>query len=167
MTASLSYSGIRDNHRRGSVARFLKDKIGPGSRLSIVSAYFTIYAYEALAAELNQIEGLRFLFGEPSFITALDPDKTDPKAFKIEDEGLSLAHRLQQKAVARHCADWLRAKAEIRSIRQANFLHGKLYHIDDGRRDHAILGSSNCTPSCLGLAATSNIELNLVVNERR
>jgi hypothetical protein len=67
-------SGIRDNHRRGSVAQFLKDKIGPGSRLSIVSAYFTIYAYDALATELNQIEGLRFLFGEPSFINALDPD---------------------------------------------------------------------------------------------
>lgn len=113
MTGSLSYSGIRDNHTRGSVSRFLKDKIGPGSRLSIVSAYFTIYAYEALAAELGQIHGLRFLFGEPSFITALDPDKTDPKAFKIEDEGLSLAHRLQQKVVARQCADWLRAKAEI------------------------------------------------------
>lgn len=95
MTGALSYSGIRDNHSRGPVAQFLKDKIGPGSRLSIVSAYFTIYAYDALAAELGRIQGLRFLFGEPSFITALDPDKTDPKAFNIEDEGLSLAHRLQ------------------------------------------------------------------------
>ena len=167
MTGSLSYSSIRDNHTRGPVAQFLKDKIGPGSRLSIVSAYFTIYAYEALAAELGRVQGLRFLFGEPSFITALDPDKTNPKAFKIEDEGLSLAHRLQQKAVARQCADWLRVKAEIRSIRQANFLHGKLYHIDDGRRDHAILGSSNFTQRGLGLAVTSNIELNLVVDSDR
>ena len=167
MTASLSYSGIRDNHRRGSVAQFLKDKIGPGSRLSIVSAYFTIYAYDALAAELGQIQGLRFLFGEPRFVNVLDPDKTDQKSFKIEDEGLLLAHRLQQKAVARHCADWLRAKAEIRSIRHANFLHGKLYHIDDGRREHAIFGSSNFTQRGLGLAATSNIELNLVVDSDR
>ena len=31
-------SGIRDNHTRGPVAQFLKDKIGPGSALSIVSA---------------------------------------------------------------------------------------------------------------------------------
>lgn len=90
MTASISYSGIRDNHHRGTVAQFLKDKIGPGSRLSIVSIYFTIYAYEALAVELNRIESFRFLFGEPSFITALDPDKTNSKSFKIEDEGFLL-----------------------------------------------------------------------------
>jgi hypothetical protein len=37
-------SGIRDNHKRGVVADFLKAKIQSGSRLSVVSAYFTIYA---------------------------------------------------------------------------------------------------------------------------
>ena len=37
-------SGIRDNHCHGSVVQFLRDKTSPGSWLSIVSAYFTIYA---------------------------------------------------------------------------------------------------------------------------
>lgn len=37
-------SGLRDNHKRGTVANFLASKIGAGSELSIVSAYFTIYA---------------------------------------------------------------------------------------------------------------------------
>ena len=37
-------SGIRDNYHRGSVAEFLRDKIRDGSELSVVSAYFTIYA---------------------------------------------------------------------------------------------------------------------------
>ena len=41
--------GIRDNHKRGRVSDFLIEKAAPGSALSIVSAYFTIYAYEALA----------------------------------------------------------------------------------------------------------------------
>ena len=79
-----------------------------GSQLSVVSAYFTIYAYDALSKQLDQIDHLNFLFGEPRFIASLDPDKTDKKAFKIEDEGLELANRLQQKkspAVAPHgCA---------------------------------------------------------------
>ena len=43
-----SMSGIRDNHRRGVVADFLKTKIHSGSRLSVVSANFTIYAYDVL-----------------------------------------------------------------------------------------------------------------------
>ncbi len=42
MPTSLSTSGLRDNHTRGSVAEFLKAQSQPGSNLSIVSAYFTI-----------------------------------------------------------------------------------------------------------------------------
>ena len=159
--------GIRDNHSRGKVADFLADKITSNSRLSVVSAYFTIYAYEALSKELNQIENLNFLFGEPRFIASLDPEKTDKKSFQIEDEGLELANRLQQKEVARRCSEWIRDKVDIRSIRQANLLHGKLYHIDDGRREHALLGSSNFTRRGLGISATSNIELNLIVDSDR
>ncbi|HDS0949235.1 TPA: DEAD/DEAH box helicase family protein [Stenotrophomonas maltophilia] len=159
--------GIRDNHTRGQVADFLAEKMAAGSQLSVVSAYFTIYAYDTLSSQLDQIDHLNFLFGEPRFIASLDPDKTDKKAFKIEDEGMELANRLQQKEVARRCAAWLRDKVDIRSVRQANLLHGKLYHIDDGRREHALLGSSNFTRRGLGLSDTPNIELNLIVDGDR
>ena len=162
-----NHHGIRDNHSRGQVADFLSAKIVEGSRLSVVSAYFTIYAYEALSEEMDGVESLQFLFGEPRFIQALDPEKTDKKAFKIEDEGLELANRLQQKEVARRCADWITRKVEIRSVKTPGFLHGKLYHIDDGRREHALMGSSNFTRRGLGLSATPNIELNMVVDSDR
>jgi hypothetical protein len=79
-------SGIRDNYNRGTVGDFLKAKIKPGSTLSIISAYFTIYAFETLKESLVDIENLNFLFGEPRFIKAIAPDKTDKKAFKIEDD---------------------------------------------------------------------------------
>ena len=46
-------SGIRDNHSRGTVASFLMEKIQDGATLSIVSAYFTIYAYDALKQSLE------------------------------------------------------------------------------------------------------------------
>jgi hypothetical protein len=52
-------SGIRDNYTRGSVADFLSEKIKEGSELSIVSAYFTIYAYEALKNKLDIIDHLQ------------------------------------------------------------------------------------------------------------
>jgi SNF2 family DNA or RNA helicase len=159
--------GIRDNYGRGKVADFLAEKISDNSVICVVSAYFTIYAYEALADRLDCVETLRFLFGEPRFIATLDPEKTDKKSFKIEDEGLELANRLQQKKIARRCAKWIQDKVEIRSIRQTNLLHGKLYHIHDGHREHAILGSSNFTLRGLGLSATPNIELNLIVDSDR
>lgn len=80
-------SGIRDNYIRGSMADFLNQIIQQDSALSIVSAYFTIYAYDKLKDKLKDIDHLRFLFGEPRFIGSLDPDKTDKKAYKIEPEG--------------------------------------------------------------------------------
>ena len=63
---SINLSSIRDNRDRGSVGQFLKDNIKTDSDLSIVSAYFTIYAYNHLKDQLNNINELKFLFGEPT-----------------------------------------------------------------------------------------------------
>jgi len=168
MPSSTGNSGIRDNHRRGNVADFLKAKVQTGSRLSVVSAYFTIYAYEALKDKLDHIEHLDFLFGEPRFISSLDPEKTEKKAFKLEDNELQLANVLQQKRVARECAEWFRQKVDIRSVRHAQLLHGKMYHITNAGVEEAILGSSNFTVRGLGLGAcNNNIELNLEVDSTR
>jgi SNF2 family DNA or RNA helicase len=161
-------SGIRDNYIRGAVGSFLKDKIHTGSRLSVVSAYFTIYAFDALKEQLESIDSLRFLFGEPRFLSSLDPAKTDKKAFKIEDKGLQLANRLEQKRVAKECAYWISRKVRIRSVKQSNLLHGKMYHIAHNGVEEAILGSSNFTVRGLGLSPTNNnIELNLEVDSSR
>lgn len=162
------FSGIRDNLERGNVAEFLEERITNGTKLSFISAYFTIYAFDQLKAQLTQIENLRFLFGEPTFIQQLDPNKEDKKSFDIEEAGLRLNGRLQQKSIAKACADWIREKVQIKSIRHANLLHGKLYHIDDKGVKSAILGSSNFTTRGLGLHEKhNNIELNLIVDSQR
>jgi superfamily II DNA or RNA helicase len=165
-------SGLRDNYSRGTVGDFLRDAIAPGAKLSVVTAYFTIYAYERLRGTLDGIDRMRFLFGEPRFARDIDPDKADTKAFLIENGGLSLGNALTQKAVARACADWMRDKVDIRSIRQSNLLHAKMYAVENPpeseRENNAILGSSNFTVRGLGLGTQgNNIELNLVVDSHR
>jgi len=168
MPTTLNTSGLRDNHTRGSVADFLREKIQTDSKLSIVSAYFTIYAFDALNDELESIEHLNFLFGEPSFVNRLDPSKTEKKAFIIDAAGLDLANKLQQKRVAKECADWIDRKVDIKTIKQSNLLHGKMYHIANGGVEDAILGSSNFTVRGLGLGSSgNNIELNLIVDGNR
>jgi SNF2 family DNA or RNA helicase len=161
-------SGIRDNYHRGTAADFLRAKIVPESQLSIVSAYFTIYAFDALKDHLSGIDHLDFLFGEPRFINTLDPERTEKKSFLIDPAGLRLANTLEQKRVARECADWIRAKVAIRSVRQTNLLHGKMYHIRHKGVEDALVGSSNFTVRGLGLGeAGNNIELNLEVDSNR
>ncbi len=162
-------SGIRDNYIRGKIGDFLNEKIRLDSNLSIVSAYFTIYAYEALKDKLNNIEHLRFMFGEPRFIRSLDPTKTDSKAFIIQDNGIKLENQLSQQRAAKECYKWISEKVEIKSVKQANLLHGKMYHIDNNGVESAILGSSNFTVSGLGMGQDNrnNIELNLEVDSNR
>lgn len=160
-------SGIRDNRDRGSVGDYLKKYVTEDSQLSFVSAYFTIYAFNHLKENLTNAGKLRFLFGEPSFLKQIDPERTDKKAFDIEDGGLSLNNRLQQNKVARECAEWIKEKAEIRSVVIPNFLHGKLYHIEKNGVENAIMGSSNFTVNGLGMGGSRNVELNLIVDSQR
>ena len=96
-------SGIHDNYHRGTVGEFLKSKIKKDADLSFVSAYFTIYAFEALKEKLIGINRLRFLFGEPRFIRSLDPEKTEKKSFHIVDSHLEIGKRLQQRQIAKEC----------------------------------------------------------------
>ena len=73
MSPTTRNSGLRDNHSRGTVADFLKGKIQNGSRLSVVSAYFTIYAYDALKNCLDHIDHLDFLSASHPLSTDLIP----------------------------------------------------------------------------------------------
>ena len=161
-------SGIRDNLLRDTVHDFLQQEIKNGSALSIVSAYFTIYAYEKMQHALDKIEELRFLFGDPDFVKRMDPNNTDKKAFDITDTGLELNEQLRQKPIAKACAEWIKEKVDIRTTRQSHLIHGKMYHIANNGVDKAILGSSNFTVRGLGLSSNnSNIELNLEVDSDR
>lgn len=161
--------GICDNHSRGKVGDFLRKQITPGSKLRIVSAYFTIYAYEKLKENLDRIDHLNFLFGEPTFLS-IDPDRADRREYHITDTqtDISLSNRLQQKSTARECAEWIRNKVSVKSMVKPNFLHGKLYHIQhENGVQKALMGSSNFTVNGLGLGKSPNIELNMIIDSDR
>ena len=126
--------GILDNRSRGAAGDFLKAHLKDGTELSVVSAYFTISAYESLKQELENVEQMRFLYGAPQHLRALTRDKRPERAFGLTEAGLAPTRQLTQRAEARRCADWIRRKAEIRSVKD-ELLHGKLYHIMGNRAD--------------------------------
>ena len=57
-----------DNKRNGKVSDELRENLGKGSKLSVISAYFTIYAFNDLKKELSKIDKMRFIFTEPTFV---------------------------------------------------------------------------------------------------
>ena len=102
----------------------LKQTIQKGSRISIAAASFSIYAFEALKKELNQIDEFRFLFTGETFTK--EKAKKEAREFYIPrlnrerslygtDFEVRLRNELNQQAIAKECADWIRKKAHFRS----------------------------------------------------
>lgn len=106
----------------------LKSELRSGSKLKIASSCFSIYAFEALKKELEQIDSLEFVFTSPAFTPQQVTDKTtrarrEFQIPKLERERtlygsefeIQLRNKMTQRAIAKECADWIRRKAVFRS----------------------------------------------------
>lgn len=102
----------------------LKEEIRPGSRISIAAACFSIYAYQELRDELKDIDELRFIFTSPTFIA--EKIKKERREFYIPrlnrerslygtEFEVKLRNELNQKAIAKECAEWIKKKAVFKS----------------------------------------------------
>ena len=166
-TNNATYDRILDNHFGGNVHQRLDANLRGADVFRAVSAYFSIYGYGLLADALMSVSETRFLFGEPSSASDVDPGEREGRAFELgEDGALSPAFALSQKALAQRCQEWVESgKVEIRSIDRSNFLHGKMYLTDRGETGAGIVGSSNFTQRGLGGGGAPNIEINLTADE--
>ena len=68
---------ILDYKKRGKVGQVLKKHIENGTKLSIASSVFTIFAFNQLKNELKNIDQLKFLFTEPIFIKEFEDANED------------------------------------------------------------------------------------------
>lgn len=67
-----------DNIGHNRLGDTLASSIDDGAKISIISAYFTVFAYRELKEELSRIDEVRFLFSEPTFVRAME-DAKDPR----------------------------------------------------------------------------------------
>ena len=159
----MAYQHILDN-RIHTVADYLRKNLQGADAFRFVSAYFSIYGYEHLEDALSNVGEVRFLFGDPTSVEDVDPGRAEPKSFEVTEKGLAPNHALQQKFLAQRCAGWVsRNTVNVRSIAQANFLHGKLYLTSPP--PNSIVGSSNFTRRGLGASYHSNIEINVATTD--
>ena len=107
----------------------LKNELKSGSRLRIAASCFSIYAYAALKEELEKIDELNFLFTTPTFLSEQVSDniKKEKREFfipKLSETGIcgtefeiKLKNQMTQKAIARECAEWIKEKVKIKTLK--------------------------------------------------
>ena len=111
-----------------NINKTLKDdlsvEIKKGSKISIAAACFSIYAFQVLRKELQNIDELRFIFTSPTFIK--EKAKKEKREFYIPrlnrerslygtEFEVKLRNELTQKAIAKECAEWIRKKVTFKS----------------------------------------------------
>lgn len=98
--------------------------INRGSKISIAAACFSIYAYKELKEQLEQIDECRFIFTAPTFIKEkTEKQKREFYIPRLNRENslygtefeLKLRNELNQKAIAKECAEWIKRKATFKS----------------------------------------------------
>ncbi|POO87836.1 helicase-related protein [Clostridium sp. 3-3] len=157
-----------DNKQNGKVGDQLKSVIKNGSKLSIISAYFTIFAYKELKKELNKIDKLRFLFTEPAFVNG---EKNIAKEYYITRKSeknisgsefeIKMRNELNQASIAKECAEWVKKKVEIKSYKKENPAQQRLIYIENEDDDTSINGSVDFTTEGLGFSPSNRFDMNM------
>ena len=139
------------------VADDLKARLSSHSRISIAAASFSIYAFEALKKELEEIDELRFIFTSPTFIK--EKTKKEKREYYIPklnrernlygtDFEVRLRNQLSQKAIAKECAAWIRKKVQFRSNASLEQMGGFLHAEDEDK--HVYVPFNEFTTAQLG-----------------
>lgn len=158
---------VLDN-KKHRVVDELKEELNKGSKLSVISAYFTIYAYAELKKELSKIDKMRFIFTEPTFVHKDQElireyyiERNPEKKMSGNEFEIKLRNEMKQAAIAKECAQWLEKKAEIKSLRQANPAQPRLVYIENPENNVSINGTVDFTSDGLGITPSNRLDSNM------
>jgi len=161
---------VLDNNRQGAVSDYLKKNSIKNSYIDIVSPIFTIYAFEELREMLKQSNKVRFLFNEPTFIRKIQNNQKEVKEFQIQMSQrernvsefpleINLKNNLDQNQVAVLCYDFIKNKAEVKSVTQSRTVNTNNYHVRNSDNPFLISGD-NIGFSMDGLGYTNRLSFN-------
>ncbi|NLU35891.1 MAG: DEAD/DEAH box helicase family protein, partial [Clostridiales bacterium] len=158
---------VLDN-KKNRVVDELKAELRKGSKLSVISAYFTIYAYAELNKELSKIDSMRFIFTEPTFVRK-DKElireyyivRNPEKKISGNEFEIKLRNEMKQAAIAKECAQWLEKKAEIKSLKQPNPAQPRLVYIENPEDNISINGTVDFTTDGLGVTPSNRLDSNM------
>ncbi|MCL1945464.1 MAG: SNF2-related protein [Firmicutes bacterium] len=107
----------------------LKVELKSGSKIKIAASCFTLFAFNELKTELNNIEELQFIFTNPTFTNSdfvVDRTKQEQRQFHIPKSQrenalfgtefeIKLRNKMSLKAIAKEFGEWVKTKVKFKS----------------------------------------------------
>ena len=156
------------DNKLNKVGDELKVNIEKGSKISIISSYFSIYAFKELKKELSKIDELRFIFSEPMF-QENEQNKIDNRVYSLESLNtenlisgnkyeIKLRNELTQASIAKECAEWVKEKVEFKAAKFPGVVGSKFMHIKNNRKGDLLVNNTNDF-SASGLGYTNSDQM--------
>ena len=154
---------LLDNRKNGKVGDAIRENLISGTRVSIISALFSIYSFESLKKELNRVDSVRLLFSK---LSSTDDGQCYFASLNGDEFERRFKNQLNQTQIARECASWLEKKAEVKAVNDQFSLNQSLYHLQKSESEAiAIQGSSHFTTSGLGFSESNQYDMNMCLSD--
>lgn len=138
--------------------------IAKGSKVSVAAACFSMYAYKELKKQLENVDEFRFIFTSPTFIT--EKTSKEKREFYIPrmsresslygtEFEIKLRNEMNQKSIAKECADWIRRKAVFKSNITGENMAGFMT-VDSSKEQVAYMPMSGFTTVDIGCERGNN-----------
>lgn len=148
---------LLDNKSHGKVDVELRGALSPDAKMSVLTAWFSVFGYSALKSELDKVKGLRILLAQP--------DAALPQSLAGTSDEVCLKNELNLQHIAAECADWVREKAMVRQLVGAPIAQN-IFHIEPPVREAvAVVGTSDFTAQGLGVVRSNSFAMNTVAKD--
>ncbi len=161
---------IIDNKADNLVYTELRDSIKSGSKLSVISGYFTMYAYYEMKEDFDKIDKMQFIFTQPSF---LENRNKEVREYFINNESnifgnpyeIKLRNEMTQGPIAKMCSEWISDKVEVKSFKSNSVATPRMINVQNENVEDniSISGSIDFTTDGLGLTPSDRPDANMCV----
>lgn len=158
---------IINNKGENTVVNELKKSIRSGSKVAVASAYFSLYAFDALQKELDKAEDFKFLYTKPTFYKKeneikrqykIEARTSDYPKFQGNEFEIRLRNQMTGSSIAQKAQRWIKEKAQFKTlISEETFPKEILVENDDEKLNVHMQSEVDFTADGLGITESNRI----------
>lgn len=164
---------ILNNQLGNTVYGELEEHLHSGSRLSVISGLFSVYAYYELKDKLDRIDSMRLVFTNPGFVE--DNMDIETREYYINNNfkndifgsryELKLKNEMNQGSISRVCAEWISDKVSVKSYVKPERATNRMICLDNLDDDDTltITGTVDFNTEGLGITYSDRNDNNVCV----